>query len=374
MEVQKQSLESRELQILIDLMAEYLESKKRRLNLGKTEIMIFNKGGRRNLVENEKFRFKGQEIKVVEKAKYLGFTLTPNCSLKEHVSEMSKRGKAAGKLNPVDVLSRPPNNTPLQTRAFSLADKEVVFCCSDSTDRITDNEFNFAERKFGLSSHITVSPQDHDSLGEAASLQDQPNYIDTSERNENLNDMKGNESIFIDPQMNPGKLDKLLEKWNIVPWLQKEVDRLILWERILYRMPPPEEDRKSNAQILQLMIPRKSPRLFGIFVHDIIELLEKRWAPIVKVANKTISALLFADNMEIVAKTARELQILIDLMAEYLESKKLRLNLGKTEIMIFNKGGRRNSVENERFRFEGQENKVVEKAKYLGFILKPNCS
>ena len=76
-------------------MAEYLESKKLRLNLGKTEIMIFNKGGRRNLVENEKFRFKGQEIKVVEKAKYLGFTLTPNCSWKEHVSEMSKRGKAA---------------------------------------------------------------------------------------------------------------------------------------------------------------------------------------------------------------------------------------------------------------------------------------
>ena len=71
---------ARELQILIDLMAEYLESKKLRLNLGKTEIMIFNKGGRRNLVEKEKFRFKGQEIKVVEKAKYLGFTLTPNCS------------------------------------------------------------------------------------------------------------------------------------------------------------------------------------------------------------------------------------------------------------------------------------------------------
>ncbi|KAK2702314.1 hypothetical protein QYM36_019074 [Artemia franciscana] len=56
--------------------------------------------------------------------------------------------------------------------------------------------------------------------------------------------------------MNPGKLEKLLEKWNIVPWLQKEVDRLILWERILYRMPPPEEGRKSNAQILQLLIPR----------------------------------------------------------------------------------------------------------------------
>ena len=117
-----------------------------------------------------------------------------------------------------------------------------------------------------------------------------------------------------------------------------------------------------------------SPRLFGIFVNDIVEFLEKRWAPTVKLGNRMISALLFTDDMALVAKTSRELQILIDLMAEYLESKKLRLNLGKTEIMIFNKGGRRNLVENEKFRFKGQEIKVVEKAKYLGFTLTPNCS
>ncbi|KAK2727562.1 hypothetical protein QYM36_008142 [Artemia franciscana] len=122
----------------------------------------------------------------------------------------------------------------------------------DALQRQEDRDagMRFNEDSNGKNSHITVSPQDHDSLGEAASLQDQPDYIDTSERNEKLNDMKGNECIFIDPQMIPGKLEKLLEKWNIVPRLQKEVDRLILWERILYRMPPPEEGRKSNAQII----------------------------------------------------------------------------------------------------------------------------
>ncbi|KAK2702093.1 hypothetical protein QYM36_019293 [Artemia franciscana] len=56
-----------------------------------------------------------------------------------------------GKLNPVDVLSQPPDETLLRTRPFSLADEEAEFFCSDSTDRINDNEFNFAERKFGLS-------------------------------------------------------------------------------------------------------------------------------------------------------------------------------------------------------------------------------
>jgi len=85
----------------------------------------------------------------------------------------------------------------------------------------------FNEDRIGKNSHVTVSPQNHDSLGEAASLQDQPDYIDTPEKNEKLNYMKGNECIFIDPQMNPRKLEKLLEKWNIVLWLQKEVDRLI---------------------------------------------------------------------------------------------------------------------------------------------------
>ncbi|KAK2724057.1 hypothetical protein QYM36_002417 [Artemia franciscana] len=52
-----------------------------------------------------------------------------------------------------------------------------------------------------------------------------------------------------------------------------------------------------------------SPRLFGIFVNDIVEFLEKRWAPTVKLGNRTISALLFADTMALIAKTARELQI-----------------------------------------------------------------
>ena len=64
-----------------------------------------------------------------------------------------------------------------------------------------DAGLRFNEDRNGKDSHITVSQQDHDSLGKAASLQDQPDYIDTPERNEKLNDMKGNECIFIDPQI-----------------------------------------------------------------------------------------------------------------------------------------------------------------------------
>ncbi|KAK2717481.1 hypothetical protein QYM36_006305 [Artemia franciscana] len=168
----------------------------------------------------------------------------------------------------VDALSRPPNNTLLQARHFSLEDEEAEFLAvpvqtesmtlnSNSPNeslyflglevqqirlyKINDVEIapiislilqhgtndytkfgfrslngvalqrqenrdaglRFIEDRNGKNSHITVSPQYQDSLGEAASLQDQLDYIDTSERNEKSNDMKGNGCIFINPHINP---------------------------------------------------------------------------------------------------------------------------------------------------------------------------
>ena len=80
-----------------------------------------------------------------------------------------------------------------------------------------DTRLRFTEDRNCKNSHITVRPQDHDFLEETASLKDQPDYIDTWDRNEKLYDMKGNECIFIDPQMNPGNFERLLKKWTIVP-------------------------------------------------------------------------------------------------------------------------------------------------------------
>ena len=82
-----------------------------------------------------------------------------------------------------------------------------------------DARLRFTEDRNCKNSLIKNSLQDHDSLGEASSLQNQPDYTDVSETNEELNDMKGNECLFTDPQINPEKLEKLQEKWNIVPWL-----------------------------------------------------------------------------------------------------------------------------------------------------------
>lgn len=64
------------------------------VNLSKTKIMIFRKGG--HLSKKEKWFFKGQEIEVVNSYKYLGFTLTTKLSFDIALEEFA--GRAKGKI------------------------------------------------------------------------------------------------------------------------------------------------------------------------------------------------------------------------------------------------------------------------------------
>ena len=79
--------------------------------------------------------------------------------------------------------------------------------------------------------------------------------------------------------------------------------------------------------------------------------------------------LLFADDTALVAKSARELQMLLDLIEEYLQMKKLQLNVMKTKVVVFSK---RNEKIDNIFVFGGQQLEVVEKIKYLGYIFQSN--
>ena len=115
-----------------------------------------------------------------------------------------------------------------------------------------------------------------------------------------------------------------------------------------------------------------SPRLFSIFINDLVQFLERRWAPTVGLGSKLFSVLLFADDCVLVAKSAHELQILLDLVADYLDLKKLQLNVKKTEIVIF--GKRKDEECNGKFMFNGDEIKIVENSKYLGFVFQNNGS
>jgi hypothetical protein len=112
-----------------------------------------------------------------------------------------------------------------------------------------------------------------------------------------------------------------------------------------------------------------SPRLFGIFINDIVEFLAKKWAPIVRLGNKNFSVLLFADDTALVVNSAHDLQKLLDLTDDYLKMKCLQVNVQKSKVVIFNK---RNDKCESKFWFEGEEIQVVDKINYLGYIFQSN--
>jgi hypothetical protein len=100
-----------------------------------------------------------------------------------------------------------------------------------------------------------------------------------------------------------------------------------------------------------------------------VEFLEEKWAPKLCLGKINFSVLLFADDTALVADSARELQMLLDLIEEYLQMKKLQLNVMKTKVVVFSK---RNEKIDNIFVFGGQQLEVVEKIKYLGYIFQSN--
>jgi exonuclease III len=61
------------------------------VNLSKTKVIVFRKGG--HLAKNEKWFYKGTEIEIVNSYKYLGFTLTTRLSFDTALHEFAARAK-----------------------------------------------------------------------------------------------------------------------------------------------------------------------------------------------------------------------------------------------------------------------------------------
>lgn len=54
------------------------------VNLSKSQIMIFRKGGKMSV--NESWKFNGEQFEIVKDYKYLGLTLTPKMSYIKHIN------------------------------------------------------------------------------------------------------------------------------------------------------------------------------------------------------------------------------------------------------------------------------------------------
>eukprot|EP00732_Lithocolla_globosa_P000949 Lithocolla_globosa_v1_NODE_382_length_4223_cov_41.541747.p1 type:complete len:1269 gc:universal NODE_382_length_4223_cov_41.541747:343-4149(+) len=121
-----------------------------------------------------------------------------------------------------------------------------------------------------------------------------------------------------------------------------------------------------------------SPLLFSIFINQLIEDLKdlKIGINIDDKSNDTLSCLLFADDVVLLAETAEELQILISKVNDYCCLWKMAVNVKKTKIVIF---GQTIEDENLSFSLDIKEKnspkiQIVDRYKYLGIIFTNDLS
>ena len=71
-----------------------------------------------------------------------------------------------------------------------------------------------------------------------------------------------------------------------------------------------------------------SPKLFALFINSVVAFMEKKEAPMVSLDIVSICMMLFADDIVLVADSQRNLQKLLDILGDYLDTKKLELKFG----------------------------------------------
>jgi hypothetical protein len=110
--------------------------------------------------------------------------------------------------------------------------------------------------------------------------------------------------------------------------------------------------------------------LFSLYISDIADILQSSDSSGLKVANEIIHLLMFADDMVLLAPNSGALQNKINILSDYFERMSLKVNLGKTKIMVF-KRSRRKKTE-FKFHYRGEEIETVKEYIYLGVHFSSN--
>lgn len=88
-----------------------------------------------------------------------------------------------------------------------------------------------------------------------------------------------------------------------------------------------------------------SPILFSLFVNDIEVFLQNDSNSCLTLDQLSIYLLLFADDAVLFSETADGLQQSLNNLKDYCQKWKLKVNVEKTKVVIFKKGGRINRDE-----------------------------
>ena len=114
-----------------------------------------------------------------------------------------------------------------------------------------------------------------------------------------------------------------------------------------------------------------SPFLFALYIGELIKMLEKARCSGIFVDDiaTNIMALLFADDVAMCSDTVGKLREMIRVLEDFSKKFGLKINLKKTKIMIFRRGGK--IKKEETFYFEKTRIEIVNSYKYLGVIFTP---
>ena len=115
-----------------------------------------------------------------------------------------------------------------------------------------------------------------------------------------------------------------------------------------------------------------SPLLFNLYIDKISDIFDQSCSP-VKINNKDLNCLLWADDLLLVSESAQGLQNCINKMEKFYNDLDLKINIKKTKVIIFNRGGR--TFEGKfKFYLNGEKIAITDQYQYLGLKLRPSGS
>ena len=109
-----------------------------------------------------------------------------------------------------------------------------------------------------------------------------------------------------------------------------------------------------------------SPRLFNLFINDLPDIFNEDCHPVKIGGEHKLNCLMYADDLIILSESAQGLQKSLDKLKTYTNNWDLKLNLKKTRIMIFRRGGPKC---NTQFFFGTDTVEHATHYKYLGTII-----
>ena len=112
-----------------------------------------------------------------------------------------------------------------------------------------------------------------------------------------------------------------------------------------------------------------SPLLFALYISDLETTLRNFQSGGIVVGREKIFSLAYADDLVILSERSDDMKEMLQLLNRYTRRKGLAVNILKSQMMVFSKGGR---LSKEKWKFDGSNIIEVRSFKYLGFTFQSN--